>query len=346
MSAAEFAEQFQLGSISSLEPLGIGHINDTFVATAAAGRFLLQRINESVFKDIDLLMDNVARVTEHLREMGARTPKLLRTASGESFFRDEQGECWRGFEFVEGGAAMPAEEISDEIAEEAGRMFGEFARLMADLPGPPLHPTIPDFHNTPKRLSDFEAAAVEDRAGRVADSQPVIDLAKSYAAVAGRLAGAPSGGVAHNDAKVENVLFDRGSGKAICVVDLDTVMPGSLLHDFGDLVRSTAATAGEEEIDLEKVGVSLKRFSSIARGFVRGCGDVLGEVEHGLLAEAGSVIVYEQALRFLTDHLEGDAYYRISRTGQNLDRARNQLRLLETLEANRDRIAGICDSLR
>ena len=223
-------------------------------------------------------------------------------------------------------------------ARETARAFGRFLAHLGDLPGPPLHETILAFHDTPGRLAALERAVAADRVGRVAACRPEVDALLDRRVLASALTGPAARGEipvrpTHNDAKIANVLFDAASGEGLCVVDLDTVMPGVAPYDFGDLARSTVSDSEEDDPDLSRVSVRVPVFEALARGFVEGAGDALSPAERGLLVTGAEVIVYEQAIRFLGDHLDGDRYYRTTRPGHNLDRARNQIRLLEGLEA-------------
>ncbi len=345
--------QFVFGDTEpvSLKRIGIGHINDTYLVTLRSpmgrvARYVIQRINRKIFPEIRRLMENVERVTGHLdAHGGGRSLSVIRTVEGATFHRDSTGDCWRAFPYVEG--TFTIEVVSSPAqAGQAGRAFGHFSRLLSDLPGGRLHETIPDFHNTPRRLADFIDAVEADPANRVSGARTEVDSAMALAPWAGRIVEAQASGevperVAHNDAKIENVLFDVETGEAVCVVDLDTVMPGTVLHDFGDLVRTAAATATEDERDLERVGISPTIFGALAEGFLSACGDVLTPKEIALLPFAGKVIAYEQALRFLTDYLLGDPYYRISRPAHNLERARNQLRVSRILDTLRDDLGSM-----
>jgi aminoglycoside phosphotransferase (APT) family kinase protein len=236
-------------------------------------------------------------------------------------------------------------------AEAAGRAFGEFQRMLADLPPPPLHDTIPDFHNTPLRLAALERAIAADVRGRVATARREIDFALSHRAVAPLLvdlqrSGAIPERIVHNDAKISNVLFDGRTGQALCVVDLDTVMPGLSLYDFGDMVRSMTAIAAEDDPEAAHVRFQPALFEALARGYLSAAGGILSAVERAHLAAAGELITYEQGMRFLTDYLHGDTYYRTTRPGQNLDRCRVQFALLGSLLADRAALARSIRSLR
>jgi hypothetical protein len=349
--------RFAIGRLLDLQPHEVGLINRSWrVACQAEGggeeRFLLQRINRHVFRRPADVMENMARVLSHaaahLRAEGAtqierRVLRLVPTREGRSGHVDGEGETWRLVRWIEGTRSV--ERASSEAeARETARAFGRFLRHLADLPGPRLHETIPGFHDTEARVRAFERVVADDPAGRrvsVRDEiAAVLDRRPLASALAERVrAGEISERPAHNDAKIANVLFDAHRGEALCVVDLDTVMPGLALHDFGDLVRSGVSDSGEDERDLSRVRVRPSFFRALADGFVEGAGEALSPAERSLLARGAEVIVYEQALRFLADHVDGDRYYQIARPGQNLDRARAQLALLASLEGERAALA-------
>lgn len=330
------AARFATGApVATVEPFSgpAGHINASYVVQSPRGRFFLQRLNTDVFRDHQRLMENVARVTKHL----AGPLQLVPARDGASSVADADGGVWRMYTFIENGTPVVGAPSGREVARAAGA-FGAFQRALADLPGPRLHETIPHFHDTPRRLEAFERAVESDTAARAASVRAEIDRIRGCRHVARLLVdGAGRGAVperiVHNDAKLANVLFDRASGEALCVVDLDTVMPGLVLYDFGDLVRSMATRAAEDERDLSRVRLEPELFESIARGYVTGAREFLTQAERELLVPGAQVIVYEQAIRFLIDHLDGDRYYRIARPGHNLDRCRTQLALLDALRA-------------
>ncbi|MFT4547394.1 MAG: hypothetical protein ACI9UA_004872 [Pseudoalteromonas tetraodonis] len=340
--------QFDLrgGELDNLSRIGIGHINDTYLGSVRERggqitRYVFQRINRSVFPDIVSLMENIRRVTEHLEpayvSTGRQALRLIPTLDGADYHRDPAGDFWRAFPLIENSVTHSVLS-SPAQAQQTGFAFGEFSQILSTLPEPPLHEVIADFHNTAKRYKAFLAAVDADLANRVDTARAEIDAALDGAAWAtiitdAQLAGDVPSRVAHNDSKIENVLFDAETGEPVCVVDLDTTMPGSILHDFGDLVRTAAAIAPEDETDSGRIGVSLTVFQSLSEGFLSACGEILTPVELALLASAGKVIVYEQALRFLTDHLLGDTYYRIKHEGHNLERARNQLKVAQILDS-------------
>jgi aminoglycoside phosphotransferase (APT) family kinase protein len=276
-------------------------------------------------------MENVARVTRHLRG----PLRLVPTLEGATFFEDDRGGVWRLYGFIE-HAVTRAEPTGPGDAERAARAFGAFQRSLVDLPGPRLHETIPHFHDTPRRLDALEHAVQCDVAHHASGARPEIAQVRARSGLAPILVQAAARGavperIVHNDAKLANVLFDATSDEALCVVDLDTVMPGLGLYDFGDLVRSMATRAAEDERDTGRVRVEPELFEAIARGYLAGAGDLLTRAERELLVAGAEVIVFEQAVRFLIDHLEGDRYYRVARPGHGLDRCRTQLALLGSL---------------
>lgn len=335
-----------------------GHINDSFRVTCTGERgtrsWLLQRLNPHVFPDGPGVMANVAHVTRHiaarLRREGVADPErrtltLVPARDGADWHTDDTGACWRLFPFIDGTCATERpRHVRD--AEQAAAAFGRFLHHLADYDGPPLAITLPGFHDTAARFAALDEAIRRDAAGRAAGVRREIDGVLRHRSLADvlppllRSRDVPTR-VVHNDAKMANVLFDARTDAALCVVDLDTVMPGSLLHDFGDLVRSMASPTAEDERDLRQVGVRVEMFEALARGFVVALGDVLTPAERALLPFAGELLTLEQAVRFLTDHLDGDRYYRITRPGQNLDRARAQLALLESLVAHERSLARL-----
>ncbi|MCP4848119.1 MAG: aminoglycoside phosphotransferase family protein [Verrucomicrobiaceae bacterium] len=333
----EILAQFATGAPPPvhLSPLGAGHINDTFLVGTDSARFILQRINAAIFPDAATLMDNFSRITTHLRSRGATTLELIPTVEDVSFHRDAGGDAWRLVRYIENTrtATVPP---TPQQAYCAAAAYGEFARHLCDLPGPRLHEVIPGFHDTPRRLGDFLSALEADPQGRTDGAREEIEAILEHRDWCPVIAGAIAEGsvperIVHNDAKLDNVLFDTKTGKVACVIDLDTVMPGSFLHDFGDLVRSAAATAAEDETDLNRVTADQEIIDHLTNGFLHGCGDMLTARERELLPLAGKFVAHEQAMRFLTDYLLGDPYYKIHHPGHNLERARNQLQLVKSL---------------
>jgi aminoglycoside phosphotransferase (APT) family kinase protein len=335
--APRLAAQFDIGGT----PLSIarhegGHINDSFRVDAPRGAFLLQRLNPRVFPAALSVMENVAHVTAHCAAKANtrwRMPALVGTPDGRPWALDEFGATWRMFRFVE--ATVTETATTPAHAREAGRAFGAFTATLAGYDGPPLHETIRGFHNTPARFAQLEDAARRDPRGRLAGAKVELDALLAERAVGEVIPDLLRQGelpvrTTHNDAKIANVLFDD-RGCAIGVVDLDTVMPGSPLFDVGDMIRSMASAAAEDERDLARVTVRPDFVDALLEGYLAEAGAVLTPRERSLLLFAGRAITLEQAVRFLTDHLDGDRYYRVTRAGQNLDRARAQFVLYRGL---------------
>lgn len=338
----EMAGRFALeGDIETVETHAGGHINDSFRLTVRHGnavrRFLLQRLNSRVFPDPATVMENIRRVTDHLAasleaedaaDTGRRVLSLVPAADGDPFVTDSQGDCWRLYPFIEGARTVVSVTTPAE-AEAGGRAFGEFQRRLADLPGPRLGETIAGFHDTPQRIEALERAAGGDSCGRAGTARTEIEYALSQRSVTPVLLEARREDriperVVHNDAKISNVLFDRETGEGLCVVDLDTVMPGLSLYDFGDMVRTMTSSAAEDEADPEGAEVSLPLFEALARGYLDRMGPLLVPDERALLVTSGLLITLEIGVRFLTDFLCGDTYFRTSRPDHNLLRCRSQ----------------------
>ncbi|MGI9109224.1 MAG: phosphotransferase enzyme family protein [Opitutales bacterium] len=349
--AVAIAREFSLsGDVVTATPYGSGHINDTYKvdvkSAVGPSRFVLQRINHHVFRRPDELMANVERVCAHayakLKHAGApdaerRTLRLIPTKSGRAWHIDASGNRWRCYHFIEGATGHDVVR-SPEQAYAAAKSFGAFQSLLADLPGGRLHETIPDFHHTPSRFARFQRALAQDAHGRAALAVPEIAFALARAHEVGVVVDALRDGtlperVTHNDTKLNNVLLDDITQEGICVIDLDTVMPGSVLYDFGDLVRTSTSPAAEDETDLSKVRMQFPMFEALVKGYLASAGGFLTPKEKELLPFAGKLITFEIGLRFLTDWLEGDTYFKIKRPTHNLDRARTQFKLVESIEA-------------
>ena len=354
------AEQFPLpGRLVDVCAHGSGHINDTLAVTYdQAGRqvrYIFQRINHRIFKDVPLLMDNIRRVTTHLAAKqkpgdDCRVTTLIDTVGGEAFHRTPSGDYWRVFLFVEN--ARTYDEIQTPAqAFEAARAFGAFQCTLADLPGARLQETIPGFHDTRRRLETLRKAMQEDVAGRKGEVAAELDFVFRREAMVEHLpalvkTGALCERVTHNDTKINNVMLDDATGQGVCVIDLDTVMPGLSLYDFGDMVRTAVSPAAEDERDLSKVAVRMPVFEALARGFAEGAGTMLTPAEWDNLVFSGRIITLETGIRFLTDYLQGDVYFKTKRPGHNLDRCRAQFRLVECLEAEAEVMQKIVDSLQ
>jgi len=359
----EISKHFQIyGDLLHAEPCKIGHINETYIASYVQGgvkvRYIHQKINTGVFKDADGVMDNLVRVTKHQRrklteagadEISRRVLTVIPTKDGRPYYRTPEGDCWRTFVFVERVRTFEAVETVNQ-AYEAGRAFGDFQRLLVDLPGDRLVETIPHFHNTRRRFTTFQHAVTEDRMNRAkeasAEIQFVLKRDKLVDVILNALAKKKiPERITHNDTKFNNVMLDVDTGKAMCVVDLDTVMPGCALYDFGDMVRTTTSPTLEDELDLSKVQMRLPMFKALAKGYVESARGFLTKGERELIAFSGKLITFTIGIRFLTDHLAGDTYFRVHRQNHNLDRARTQFRLVESIEKQEAAMQKYADSL-
>lgn len=345
----EAIDRFKLpGELKECIRYGSGHINDTYRLTyetpQGTKRYILQRMSKSIFKKPVELMENVSGVTAWLRkkiiENGGNpereTLTLVKSNDGLPYFVDSTGEYWRVYLFIEGATCYDAVKDDNDFYQSAVA-FGHFQRLLADYPAETLHETIKDFHNTPDRLEKFKKAVAEDVCGRAASVQKEIDFILereelTHALYDLQLDGRLPLRVTHNDTKLNNIMIDDETGKAICVIDLDTVMPGLTANDFGDSIRFGASTALEDEQDLSKVSCDLHLFDVYARGFIEGCGGALTDLEIDMLPMGAILMTFENGIRFLTDHLEGDHYFHIHREGHNLDRCRTQLTLVKDME--------------
>jgi Ser/Thr protein kinase RdoA (MazF antagonist) len=352
------ARQFQVaGKLVRAAPFGAGHIHDSYCAVfedaGVLTRILLQRINHAVFRNPAALSENIERVTAHLAlkvagepEKSRRVLSLVPTRDGQFLHVDEAGNFWRAFPFIERTHTYDAVSTPEQ-AFEAGKAFGQFQSLLVDFPPPRLHDTIPGFHNTPMRFQALEQAIEADIANRAAEARPEIEFALAHQPLASALlrANLPER-VTHNDTKINNVLFDDATGQGICVIDLDTVMPGLAPYDFGDLVRTTTCRAPEDERDLSRVALEFPLFASLARGYLSSASSFLTEAEKQALVLAGKVITFEQGIRFLADHLAGDRYFKIHRENHNLDRTRAQFKLLESIEQQEEKLCSFIDSIK
>ena len=326
----------------SILPYGNGHINDTYCVESP--RYILQRINTNIFKDADGLMENIENVTAFLRKKIAaaggnpdrETLTVVKTIDGKNCYKYDDNNVFRLYLFIEGTKSIETDKTYDDLYE-AGIGFGRFQKMLEDFPVEILHETIPNFHHTPTRVEALKQAIAEDKAGRKASVQAEIDFALEKAAFADKVINGIAAGkipmrVTHNDTKINNILFDAVSGKAVSVIDLDTVMPGSMLYDFGDALRMGGSTGAEDETDLSKVNFDVKAFECFAKGYISEMKDSLTDEELALLPFSVKLMTYECGIRFLTDYLNGDTYFKIHREHHNLDRARNQFKLVADLE--------------
>lgn len=351
------ASAFQIyGDFLGAEPYGTGHINDTYCAVYNQGgthvRYIFQRINTHVFKNPAALMENVSRVTTHLGSRGAGLPDhsrraltLIPTCEGQSHFVDSEGNYWRAYVFVERARSLDAVESPNQ-AFEAAKSFGHFQKLLVDLPQPRLNETIPDFHHTPKRFSALERAVEADAVNRAALAKPEIDFALERQGIANMLleANLPER-ITHNDCKLNNVMLDDDTDEGVCVIDLDTVMPGLVLYDFGDMVRTTTSRAKEDEDDLSKVTAEFPMFEALVRGYLASASEFITNAEKRFLVFAGKVITFEIGIRFLTDFLVGDTYFKVHDESHNLRRCRTQFKLVQSLEEQEEQMEKLVEKL-
>ena len=323
----------------SCVPYGCGHINETYLTVTASGRrYILQKINHHTFRDVAGLMENVTSVTDFLHTK-AEDPRsvltLVKTTDGASYLHAQE-EYWRAYDFVESSICLQQPETDEDFYQSAVG-FGTFQQLLSDFPAEKLHDTIPNFHNTPDRYRAFLETLERDPMHRAAQVQPEIEFALARQAEMAALQTALKSGelplrVTHNDTKLNNIMMDNTTNEGICVIDLDTVMPGSVLYDFGDSIRFGASTAAEDEIDLTKVSMSLELFEAYTAGFLSEAGDSLTKEEIELIPFSAKLMTLECGLRFLTDYLNGDTYFKIQREHHNLDRTRTQMILVADME--------------
>lgn len=355
----EIGSHFQIyGDFVSGAAYGSGHINDTFVVTYdQAGtqvRYIHQRINHQIFKDVPALMDNVYRVTNHLRSklaalnsrnLSRKVLTLVLTKNNKSYYVDEEGKYWRTYWFIEN--AHTYDIISNkQQASQAARILGQFQLHLADFPPPRLHETIPNFHNTPARFAQFEEAISKDTFSRAAKAQQEIEFAFRFKPIVGRLIDLQAQGklperVTHNDTKINNFMLDYETGEGLCLVDLDTVMPGLSLYDFGEIVRTAANSGAEDERNLSKISFRMPVFGALVQGYLPEMREFLLPSELDNLAFSGQLMTFENGTRFLTDYLNGDIYFKVHRDEHNLDRCRTQYKLVEEMEKLKEKMQAI-----
>ena len=364
INVLDIIKQFpDFGKINGYKPITDGHINDTYVVEyllddGAVAKYLLQRINTNVFKKPVELMENVMGVTAHLRNkiiaVGGdpmrETLTVYPAKDGKNYVMSDDGGCWRLYNFVDDTYSIN-ELTNPEDFRNAALTFGNFQKLLADYPIETLHDTIPNFHNTPSRFNDFKTAVENNFSGRKEECLPEIEFVlareKDCSVITDLLdSGVMPLKVTHNDTKLNNVLFDKKTNKGICVVDLDTVMPGSSLYDFGDSIRFGANTAAEDEKDLSKVSLSLEYFKAYVDGYLETAGDSLTKEEVDLLPFASKLLTFECGMRFLADFLNGDVYFKTEYPEHNLVRARTQFKLVADIEAKMDEMTVIVDEIK
>ena len=347
--------QFRLvGAPISCERYGFGHINVTYLVVTDRGmRYILQKINDHVFPHVDELQHNIAAVTAYLRKQtdekyGVLT--LIPTLTGETYYHTEETGYWRVYDFIEGSICLQAPETPEDFYQSA-IAFGTFQQQLKDFPAHTLYETIKNFHNAPDRYRIFKEVLAKDPLGRAKEVEEEIAFALAHEQVGGTLyrmlqAGELPLRVTHNDTKLNNVMLREDTRTPLCVIDLDTVMPGSMLYDFGDALRMGASTGAEDEVDLSKVSFDTEAFSHFAKGYLEEMRDELTEKEMELLPEAAALLTYECGVRFLTDYLNGDTYFKVKRENHNLDRARNQFKLVADIVQKMDILKKIISELQ
>ncbi len=342
------AELFAIeGEVLSVEPYGEGHINRTFLVVTTQKRYILQQMNTKIFPDSDGLMKNICGVTEHLKARGIETLDVIPTKTGESYYKGEV--CFRTYAFIEN--TVTYQTVTDEkVFSNSGKAFGEFQNYLAEFDASVLTEVIPNFHDTPKRFQNFLTALEKDAFDRAKDCKAEIDFVlahqDTYARVTEGLAdGSIPLRVTHNDTKLNNILMDDKTGEARAVIDLDTIMPGSMMYDFGDSIRFGASTAAEDEKDLSKVHFSLSLFRAYAEGYCSAVKNSITKKEAELLPYGAYLMTIECGMRFLTDYLSGDTYFATKYEGHNLVRCRTQLQLAKEMEENFDKMNAIIASV-
>jgi len=352
------------GKYAGARQFVFGHINDTYIVyfndsnACSEYRYILQSINKNVFTDPEKLMENIAKVTGHLQakliENGdnprRETLCIVPTLEGKKIYQNGEGEFWRAYEYIEGTRSYQVVENPYHFYS-AGRTIGKFQKLLSDYPAHNLYETIPDFHNTPRRYEVFLESLNRDVLERAQGACQEIDFLKSRADYISMLVNMLEKGdlplrVIHNDTKFNNVLIDEETGEGVCLVDLDTVMPGSTLYDFGDAIRYGANRAGEDQTDLSKVMMDLDLYEKFCQGYLELARDSLSEKELDYLPYSAWLITLECGMRFLTDYLEGDNYFKTFRDGHNLDRARTQFKLVADMEEKYERMKSVINRLR
>ncbi len=352
---SDIASKFDIYGIKAVETCHIGHINGTFFANSERDRLVIQKVNHNIFKDPASLMDNIVAVTDHIEkkmraegasdaEIGRSVLKFYPASSGKYYYIDENGEYWRISKFIEGSCTYNSG--TPELLYQSGLSFGKFQRYLSDFPAHTLTETIPFFHDTAVRFAHFEKTVADDAVSRASSCPELIEKVLSYKETAGKIVSMLKDGtlplrVIHNDTKINNVLMDEKTGKGLCVVDLDTVMPGTLLYDFGDAIRTGASAVPEGSLDFDGFTVREDSYKAFYDGFSLGVGDSITEAEKENLPLSAFMMTYEVGMRFLDDYLSGDTYFHTDYKDQNLDRARGQLILAEDIMKKKDRLLAI-----
>ena len=356
MTECELREIISHFKVSTeIAPYGEGHINDTYLAESAPYKYILQKINHNIFKDPYKLMDNIVLVTDHLRVIiekegsnpDRETRTVIKTTDDKSLYRTESGDYYRMYIFVDDTITYQQVEKPEQFYH-AAKAFGKFQKRLSDFDASSLVETIKDFHNTRSRFEQLKSAIAEDKMKRAKSVQKEIEFALARKADVGIIVDEIAKRniplrVTHNDTKLNNVLFDKESGEALCVIDLDTVMPGSLLYDYGDSIRFGASSGPEDEKDLDKIYCDLDLFDAFTKGFLEELGDSITKKEIELLPFSAKLMTYECGIRFLADYLNGDTYFKIHYPEQNLDRARTQFKLVYDMEKKHGQMKEIVE---
>ncbi|MDR1170131.1 MAG: aminoglycoside phosphotransferase family protein [Prevotellaceae bacterium] len=354
----KIVESFVTGNDIHVAPLGAGHINDSYKVSVDGKEFVLQKINHAIFKNVPELQNNILRVTSHIRaklqekgvkDIERRVLNLIPAKDGKYYYQDAGGNYWRLMDFITDSKSFDS--ISPELAEKTGEAFGEFQSMLSDMPGGPLYETIPNFHNMESRLETFRESVKKNLAGRLPEVQDLVDEIEKRSEEMclpeklhreGKLPKRTN----HCDTKVNNVLFDSCGKEVLCVVDLDTVMPGYVLSDFGDFMRTGANTGKEDDTDLNKVSINIPVFEAYTKGYLRTAKEFLTEIEIENLALGAKLLTYMQTVRFLTDYLDGDIYYKIKSPKHNLERSLAQFKLLQSMEENYPKMQETVNKLK
>ena len=359
MNTTKIAQNFDLkGDIILLTPFGTGHINDTFLIETSSEKYILQRINHEVFKNPVAVMENIALICKHqistLERLGEpierQVVKLIFTLDKMPYFKDNEGNHWRVYDYVPDTITFDVITNARQ-AYEAGKGFGKFQRLLADLDSRLLQDTIPKFHHLGWRYEQLETAIQQDAVGRKKTVEEEITFILSRKKLSFQLNEALLSGAlplraTHNDTKVSNLLFDKATEEAICAIDLDTVMAGTVIYDFGDLMRTSLSLSAEDETDLSKIAIRLDIFEALAKGYLSEAQYFISDSEKKLLVFGGKIITLIMGIRFLTDYLSGDVYYKTQYPNHNLDRSRTQLTLVERIEEQENTMLKFLDELK
>lgn len=348
MNLYEILKNFEIST--TVEAYGNGHINDTYLCSS---EYILQRINTNVFLNPEQVMNNINAVTGHISEkikerggdVSRETLTVIPTKDGKLFFKADDNSYFRMYNFIKDSVVFDIADIPKRLYY-AGRAFGTFQKDLNDFPADELYETIENFHNTPERICQLKDAVKKNVAGRLDEVKKELDFCEKYEKYAGLIIDAINKKevpvrVTHNDTKINNVLFDKDSGEEVCVIDLDTVMPGSMLYDFGDALRAGATSGAEDETNLDIICFDLEKFEQFTKGFMEKTADCLTEKEIELLPVSALILTYECGTRFLADYLNGDTYFKIHREKHNLDRARNQFKLVKDIESKLDVMSEI-----